>query len=72
MEVKLITEGNIEEFVDNLGYLCGCLEHYPKDFELHLDPNWVVWIKEKVVAIQVDQWLHSKLPLVMQHKEVSP
>ena len=68
----MFAEGKIVELVDNLGYSWGSLEYYPMDFELHLDPNFVVGIKEKVVAIQVDQWLHSKLPLMVQHKEVSP
>ena len=72
MEVKQIVEGKIVELVDNLGYLWGCLEHYPKDFELHLDPNLVVGIKEKVVSIQVDQRLHPELLMVLQHTEVSP
>ena len=48
------------------------MEHYPKDFEPHLDPNSVVGIKEGVVAIQVDRWSHPKLPMVVQHEEVSP
>lgn len=72
MEVKLFDEDKIVELIDNLSYSWGCLEHYPSDFELHVDPNLVVGIKEKVVAIQVDQRLHSELPLVVQYKEATP
>ena len=72
MEVNLIVEGKIVEFFDNLGYSWGCSKNYPRDFELHLDPNLVVGIKDKVVAIQVDKWFYSELPLVVQQKEVIP
>ena len=72
MEVKQIDEEKIVEHVDNLADSWGCLEHYPKDFKPHLDPNSVVGIKEEVVAIQVDRQLHLELPMVVQHKEVSP
>ena len=72
MEVKQIVEGKIVEHVDNLTDSWGCFEDYPKDSKPHLETNLVVGIKEEVVAIQVDQWLHYELPVVVQHKEVAP
>ena len=51
MEVKQIVEGKMVEPMDNLADLWGCFGHYPKYSKPHLDPNWVVGMKEEVVAI---------------------